>query len=813
MLARYSACLLAVLSLTITASVNAELRIGDEGYFEAPGVNVIVFDDIYPEGHQTGVTIIQHGVRVAANGDLRLEISPGQWSPVPKAGDRVVDADGATISQTMAYPDPTRNRKGFNPIVYPDLEFSYSVHVTALDDNAVRVSVDLAEPIPSEWVGQIGFNMELFPGDLFGKSWLMDDDFGHFPTQPNGPVTNIHGEVLAARLAAGKKLVVAPGEDLQRLTIESRGSELELFDGRANHNNGWFIVRSVVPAGASKNAVEWIIKPNVVDGWQSQPTVQVSQVGYKSTHTKFAVIEQDKRDVEASALSLFRLTDEGAEFVQTARPRPWQGDFLRFNYFLYDFSHVREPGMYVIEYRSERSHPFQIGPDVLTRHVWQPTLEYYLPVQMCHMRVNEKYRVWHGNDHVDDALMAPVDLNHFDGYVQGPDTLTTFEPLDPVPGLNAGGWHDAGDYDLRVESQIGTVWLLAQMIEEFGLDYDATLIDQERKLVEIHEPDGLSDAHQQVEHGLLTVLGGYRALGRLYRGIIVPDKRQYVMLGDAASQTDNVIGNGDDRWVFTEDNPDRELEVAAGLATASRVMRSYDAELAAEAQAAATAIFGLARHRSTKTHPLVFALSELIQTTRDEAFIEDLLSIEDDIVADIGESGWVLAKAMPYIDDEDFTAAIANAVAKYQEELRVQAEETPYGVPYRPYIWGAGWGIQEFGVKQYFFRRAWPESTPPDFYVNALNFMLGVHPGPNNMSFTSGVGSTSALVAYGVNRADWSYIPGGVISGTALIRPDFPELKIWPFFWQQTEYVMGGGGTNFMFLVMAVDSLDPEVEQ
>jgi hypothetical protein len=40
-----------------------------------------------------------------------------------------------------------------------------------------------------------------------------------------------------------------------------------------------------------------------------------------------------------------------------------------------------------------------------------------------------------------------------------------------------------------------------------------------------------------------------------------------------------------------------------------------------------------------------------------------------------------------------------------------------------------------------------------------------------------------------------------------LIRPDYPELLTWPFLWQQTEYVMGGGGTNFMFLVLAADHL------
>ncbi|HMC90873.1 MAG TPA: hypothetical protein VKI45_00295, partial [Allosphingosinicella sp.] len=94
----------------------------------------------------------------------------------------------------------------------------------------------------------------------------------------------------------------------------------------------------------------------------------------------------------------------------------------------------------------------------------------------------------------------------------------------------------------------------------------------------------------------------------------------------------------------------------------------------------------------------------------------------------------------------------------------------------------------------------------PDARSEAL-VILGVHPGENNESFASGVGSHSATIGYGFNRADWSYVPGGVISGTALIRPDLPELKEWPFFWQQREYVMGGGETNYMFLALAADRL------
>ena len=72
-------------------SIADELVINDQNYFEMQGLNVTVFSDIYPDGHQTGVTVIQHGSRVAANGDLRLEISPGQWSPVPVGGEQIVD--------------------------------------------------------------------------------------------------------------------------------------------------------------------------------------------------------------------------------------------------------------------------------------------------------------------------------------------------------------------------------------------------------------------------------------------------------------------------------------------------------------------------------------------------------------------------------------------------------------------------------------------------------------------------------------------------------------------------------------------------
>ena len=119
----------------------------------------------------------------------------------------------------------------------------------------------------------------------------------------------------------------------------------------------------------------------------------------------------------------------------------------------------------------------------------------------------------------------------------------------------------------------------------------------------------------------------------------------------------------------------------------------------------------------------------------------------------------------------------------------------------------SAWGIQSFGVQQYYLHAYYSDVFPDNYMMNAINFILGVHPGVNTSSFASGVGSRSLTQAYGINRGEHSYIPGGIGSGTALIRPDFPELLEWPFLWQQTEYVLGGGTTDYMFLILAADSL------
>jgi len=87
-------------------------------------------------------------------------------------------------------------------------------------------------------------------------------------------------------------------------------------------------------------------------------------------------------------------------------------------------------------------------------------------------------------------------------------------------------------------------------------------------------------------------------------------------------------------------------------------------------------------------------------------------------------------------------------------------------------------------IKFYGSMSAYPDLFAPDYIFNAVQYLLGMHPGRNQAAFVTGVGAETMKAAYGVNRADWSYIPGGVSPGTNLIRPDLPELLHFPFLWQ-----------------------------
>ncbi|WP_224999567.1 hypothetical protein [Cesiribacter sp. SM1] len=99
-----------------------------------------------------------------------------------------------------------------------------------------------------------------------------------------------------------------------------------------------------------------------------------------------------------------------------------------------------------------------------------------------------------------------------------------------------------------------------------------------------------------------------------------------------------------------------------------------------------------------------------------------------------------------------------------------------------------------------------PQIVDAEYVYKGLNFIYGTHP-DHNLSLVSGVGTDSKAVAYGNNRADFSFIAGGIVPGILILAPDFPENnEEWPFFWGENEYVINVGA-SYIFLVNAANEL------
>lgn len=798
------------------------LKLNELEYFESPGINVLVFSNWYngmfSDSKMSGVEIIHHEARTVTNGDVRISPTPGQWDPIPVFVERKVDKEKNVIEAFLKY---------------PDYSFEYSVRAEVFN-NGILLSVNLNNPLPEKLEGKAGFNLEFLPSAYFEKAYQMDDNSGIFPLYPGGPMEiTSDGIVEPTPIATGKMLVLAPEDPYRRITIKTTENSLSLYDGRNKAQNGWFVVRSLIPSGKTGKVVEWFLAASSVPGWIRPPMIAYSQVGYHPDQKKTAVIELDKNDAQRYSARLLRITPDGKFIEQySANPETW-GKYLRYNYLTFDFSSVTENGIYIIEYGDIRTFPFKISEDVYD-NAWQPTLDVFFPVQMDHMFVNEAYRVWHGAAHLDDALQAPVNHEHFDMYAQGPTTDTRFKPGEHIPGLNAGGWFDAGDFDIRTQSQYGVVLSLVETWEKFHIDRDETTIDQERRYTDIHVPDGKPDLLQQIEHGALALMAQHRAVGHAINGIIESSLSQYTHLGDAVTMTDNLIyysglaagttdgvnsGTFDDRWAFTSKSTPLNYGSAAALAAASRALQGYNDALSRECLSTAIKVWeeehshepDIFAHGNTtggglKEEELRAAL-ELLICTKDEQYAKKINEFLPFIENRFNSVAVLAVRAIPYMD-EQYKDKIKNLVLKYKDQTAQFLKENPFGVPITRGGWAGSGLVMGSAITNYYLHKAFPDIINTENTFRGLGYIYGCHPG-SNISFVSGVGTNSKKVAYGNNRADYSFIAGGIVPGVLILPPDFPENKEdWPFLWGENEYVIGMGSSYIFLVNAAIDLLN-----
>jgi endoglucanase len=797
----------------------ADLHINELGYLDTQGLSVLVyqnqFHDVFRDQKLGGIEMILHGERIATDGEVRLLSAPEQWDAVPKFIER---KRGASADQLFAYSG------------YPDLGLGYRIEVTA-EAEGFRIAVHLDHPLPQGLVGKAGFNLDFLPTAYFGKSYAFDGSPGMFPRHPNGPMER--GAAEPKPLASGHQLVLAPEDPLTRVSIVSDSGALSLFDARNRAQNGWFVVRSLIPSGHTDDALVWHVRPNVMPNWVRPPVVSYNQAGYTPQRAKMAVLELDPHDNPPQTARVLRLNPSGGfDPVFQAPIKPW-GQWLRYRYAMFDFSPVQDTGVYTIEYAGQTTGPFRIAADVYDKDVWQPSLDTYLAVQMDHVEVRENYRVWHGVSHMDDARQAPVNYTHFDGYAMPAVSDSPFAAGDHIPGLNVGGWYDAGDYDIRTETQARVITDLALARETFHINWDETTVDEEARLVQIRRPDGLPDVLQQIRHGVLALLAQYAAFGHAIPGIIEPTLEEYTHLGDAASKTDGKIysprlgklesdgvfsGVPDDRWAFTSHTTPLNYAAAASLAAASRVLHGFDDALATQSLRTAVRVWS-----EEHSHPAVIfrsfnttggeleeeevkaAVELLLATQGGAAYKARLRALLPAIQRNFSELGWTAARALPLMDP-GFRNSLATNLREFKARQAAELSQNPYGVPIRRGTWGGSSTAAAFAVHMYFLHRAFPDIIGTDETLRGFDYVLGMHP-VNNVSYVSTVGTASKLVAYGNNRADYTFIPGGMIPGVVIIEPDYPELKDqWPFLWYENEYVVDAA-TTFILAANAVQML------
>jgi len=120
--------------------------------------------------------------------------------------------------------------------------------------------------------------------------------------------------------------------------------------------------------------------------------------------------------------------------------------------------------------------------------------------------------------------------------------------------------------------------------------------------------------------------------------------------------------------------------------------------------------------------------------------------------------------------------------------------------------WAGSGQVIGFAMINYLLHKAFPDIIDAENVFRGLNYIYGTHPG-SDISLVSAVGTQSKEVAYGNNRADFTFIAGGIVPGVLILPPDFPENKEdWPFLWGENEYVVNLGA-SYIFLVHAVNDL------
>ncbi|MBR2205084.1 MAG: glycoside hydrolase family 9 protein [Prevotella sp.] len=870
---------LTVLLAAPSVSMAQDLQLNDREYFERQGVNVLVFSNSFNGGFNdeknSGIEIIHHGVRTVQGGAVRLNNTPEQWDLVPRMTDRKVDRENGSIEVAMRY---EKEALGGADAGFTE-DFDSRVIVTA-KGKAVEIAVYLDKPVPEKLAGEAGFNIEFLPSQYWLKTFTMDGRLGRLPryatsqtiTRPNSEKPRqfkgfkTYDDRGTGRfidplpIETGHSIVMAT-DDPGRMVKITSDAELKLFDGRMLAQNGWFVLRSVLPKGKTGKVITWTVEPNAIPGWIREPNIGFSQIGYTPEQPKVAVIELDKLDTPQTVAKLMRINADGTTTQAFEGAVTSWGPYFKYNYVKFDFSAVKEPGVYFIQYGKTKTNDFLIDAHVYDK-ITDATTDVWVPIHMNHMYVTEGYRTWHGEPFKEGYLQAP-ESDHFDLHRQGATTDTKYKPLELIPGLNVGGFFDAGDFDIETGSNINVVQNFIRTWELFRPQRDETFVSQKQRYVDLHRPDGVPDILQFIEHGTLNLVAQAENIGHMASTLSNSILDNYHHLGDAASITDGLhydpslkpyevsadgkrSGTPDDMWAFTTRSPQLDLRAATMFAAASHALKGYNDDLAERALTQSKRLMKeatelIAQHnasrddefawldgteqvnianprqqgaqpdkkrqklleRSRKNREQLGDMATnlmLYSATQEKQYLDNFAAqIWDALELRLSGNMQTALDAVPYMD-EAYKEKLRPYVVKYEEYIKSFDSQNPYGVPIGLGNWAGVNMVLNFGITVNYAHIYFPDIVGKDEVYRVANWLYGRHP-YHNYSFVAVVGATRPKqVFYGNNRADFSFIPGNVAPGLLFRRPDhFENYDDWPFLWGQNEGTIAGNTQYIIF--------------
>lgn len=806
---KYMILSLAFTLCTMHLSAN-KFKTTSTGTLENGVYSIIIFHNHYGVGKQSGIEIIKTNERLASNGTIIVELQNGELLNNPLISNRRAHNDSTVLID----------------FEYPDHHIEFTLQIQA-NNNELLINVNPEHNKLTD-VSNIYFEIDVYWGYYAGKTYFSDNDMGILPHNYLGGSYISNNKLNTRYITTGTAITMAADDKNYYLKLKSNNqTKLGLYDERYNHSIGWYTIRTI-----SDNPSEEInLSINFPENNQpkNKPRIIFPEIGYHPAQPKDILLEYDRQVNNMRNCKLLKLHANGdEEVIQEGTPEYW-GKYYRYHYYKFNFSNITTPGIYRFSYDNDASsNYFKIASDIYQHNVWQPTITQFMAVQMCHMRVIDRSHLWHNACHLDDGLQAPTDLDFFDGFRQNDKTETDFEPNTTIPGMNVGGWHDAGDDDINTGSNGINLYSLILAVEEFGLSVDETTIDFTNRNVIMNHPDGINDAIQQIIQGILWQLAPFENNNHSYAGVISSSFEQYLYTGDWASYSDNLLydqnlpedsatathsGKLDDRYIFTNKDSKRNYFVAAILASAYRVLKTYDPELAQKCINTAKLIWQSENENEpvhyhnvgspqNYTENQINASVELYLSTGEKKYLEHIQQQQKSVFDEFETLAWTISRVSDNIKDKKFTSEYTKQITNYANALSDSLAKSPFGTVDRNQVWGTGWEVLWSLYEQYYLIKKYPELFPEEYIFNGLHYQLGRHPG-GNTSLVSGVGTKKPIPAFGINRDQMHYIVGGVFSGPAKILPDFIEMKEeTPYIWQQTEYIISGAGP-YIFLVLA----------